>query len=172
MSDEAVTTEAPVTETPEVEAPTPETQVTDELPQWAREKLTKANNEAATYRVRAKDAEEKARQEITSEFEGKLSALSDEKSAIEAELSAARIDSMKLRAALAAGIPGESAVEFAELLKGDNEEDLAAHAEKVKGLMGAQRPKVSDRSQGLGGSNSAPSSADLFGSFIQNKMTK
>lgn len=173
MSDEATTPEVTTTDVSPVEneAPvTPETQVVDELPQWAREKLTKANDEAAKYRVRAKEAEEKARQEISSEFETKLSALSDEKSAITAELNAARHDAMRLRAALAAGIPGESAVEFAELLKGETEEELAAHAEKVKGLMGVQRPVVNDRSRGLGTQSGAP--ADTFGSFIMSHLSK
>lgn len=163
MSDEATTPEPPA-----VEAPTPETQAADELPQWAREKLTKANNEAATYRVRAKDAEDKARQELTSEFETKLNTLSDEKSAIAADLKAAQLETMRLLAALSAGIPGESAVEFAELLKGETQEDLTTHAEKVKGLMGSQKPKVMDRSQGLGGGTASP--ARDFDSFILNQI--
>lgn len=180
MSDEAVTPEVSVEETTTVaettvEAPaepqvTPETQVEDELPEWAREKLKKANDEAAKYRVRAKETEEKVRQEVTSEYETKLSALSDEKAAIEADLHAARLDYMRLRAALAAGIPGESAVEFAELLKGETEEEIAAHAEKVKSLMGMQRPVVHDRSRGLGTGSSSPASD--FGAFIMSHLTK
>ncbi|WP_190821970.1 hypothetical protein [Saccharopolyspora pogona] len=164
MSDEATTPETTTTEAPVTET------TADELPQWARDSLTKANDEAAKARIKAGKAEEKARLEITSEYETKLSTLSDEKSAITAELNAAHLDGMRLRAALSAGIPGESVVEFAELLKGETQEDLTAHAEKVKGLMGSQKPKVVDRSQGLGCGTASP--ADGFGLFINSRLSK
>lgn len=163
MSDEAVN------ETTQVEGTETASASPDALPEWARAQITKANNEAAKYRTKAKETEERVRFEVESEYEAQITALSDERAAIAADLNAARLDGMRLRAALAAGIPGESAVEFAELLKGETEEELAAHAEKVKGLMGTQRTaRVVDRSQGLGGGNSAP--ADNFGAFILNQI--
>ena len=56
MSDETVN------ETAQVEGTETATQNEDALPEWAREKLSKANNEAAKYRVQAKEALDRARQ--------------------------------------------------------------------------------------------------------------
>lgn len=143
---EAETTVETPSEAPEVK--TPETE--DELPQWAREKLTKANNEAAKYRVQAKEAAEKAKaaEDLTTQF----AELSDAKAALAAELESVRMGSVKLQAALSVGIPGESATEFAELLKGDTAEEIQAHAEKVKELFGVKKSdRAVDPTQGLGG---------------------
>ncbi|WP_158881980.1 hypothetical protein [Amycolatopsis anabasis] len=132
----------------------PEDTKPDELPEWAREQLTKANNEAAKYRVQAKEAAEKAKTEAAGEFGAKLEELSTSKAALAAELESARLGLVKLQAALSVGVPGESAAEFADLLKGTNEDEIKAHAEKVKELFGAS--KKSDRpvdpSQGAYGS--------------------
>ena len=168
MSDDVITPEVPVTElapAPEVEQPK-----NDDLPKWARDKLSKANDEAASYRLKAKEAREVAEQAVKTEFEAKLTALSDEKAAIEAELSNSQLKHLKLTAALSAGIPGESVAEFAELLQGTTAEEITAHAEKVKSLMGVQpaKPTVVDRSQGLGGAAQTPT--DGFRNFILNQL--
>lgn len=144
---EAETSAETPAETPEV-AVAPETE--DALPQWAREKLTKANNEAAKYRVQAKEAAEqvKAAEGLTAQ----IAELSDAKAALAAELESARVGNLKLQAALSVGIPGESATEFAELLKGETPEEIQTHAEKVKELFGVKKSdRAVDPTQGLGG---------------------
>ncbi|GGM64733.1 hypothetical protein GCM10012275_39170 [Longimycelium tulufanense] len=150
-----------------------ETETDNELPQWARDQITEANNEAARYRVRAREAADKARAEVRQEFEPQVSALEDEKAALAADLDAARLDLVKLKAALNAGIPGESAAEFAELLKGSTEEDITAHAETVKAMFSAagsvRPPRAVDPSQGLG-LDSTTSPHDAFGAFLLSKL--
>ena len=160
MSDDAATnaTEAPesgpemAAESSNEQDATDAPQSVEDLPQWARSQLTKARNEAAKYRVEAKNAADQARSETASEYQGKLSELSESNSALQAELDSARVDNMKIHAALAVGIPGESATEFADLLKGSTEKEIAEHAEKVKALFDtgkdAKPSRAVDPSQG------------------------
>lgn len=151
--------EEPTVDTPEVVTPKTE----DDLPQWARDKLTKANSEAAKYRVQAKELAEKAAN--SEELTTRITELSDEKAALAAELESARVGSMKLHAALSVGIPGESATEFADLLRGETAEDIQAHAEKVKELFGVKKSdRPVDPTQGMGGEipvDTAPGMARL-----------
>jgi len=51
--------ETPVVKTPVTETVTPAGENDDELPEWARTKLTKANSEAANYRTRLRETEAK-----------------------------------------------------------------------------------------------------------------
>ena len=168
MSDESAVTES--TGNAEVETPTPE----DVVPEWVRKKLTEANNEAAKYRTRAKEAAEKAQFEAEEQFGTQIKTLTDEKAALAAELEMARSSATKLRAALSVGIPGESASEFADLLKGDTEEEIVAHATKLRELFGTPEKSTTrfvDKSQGLG--NAAPAnSEDAFGAFLMSRLTK
>lgn len=149
-------------------APAPQSE--GELPHWARDRISEANNEAAKYRVKAREATDAAKQTAAQEFAGQLSALSDQKAATAAELDTTKQALLKLRVALAVGIPGESAADFAELLKGSTEEEIKAHAEKVKSLFSTTStpPPAVDSSQGLGG----PVSTDAFGSFLLSKLSR
>lgn len=161
MSDESVT-EA-------VDNTAPETN-DDTVPSWVRGQLTKANNEAAKYRQRAKDAEDTARAEADEKYGSRIKELSDEKARVDAELESARLDITKLKTALSVGIPGESASEFADLLKGSNEEEILAHAEKVKELFGSSgKPaRATDPTQGLDGGHVATQSAGaMLANFIR-----
>lgn len=178
MSDETAT-ETATTETAAVaDTGTPNTEVTeveadDSVPKWVRDKLTKANKEAEKYRHRANEAAEKAEFEAEEKYSSQIQSLTDEKSAVEVDLQNARLENTKIKAALAVGIPGESAAEFADLLKGETEDEVKAHAEKVKELFGNQQPSTQfvDKSQGLGGGNAA-GPADQFGSFIMNQLSR
>jgi hypothetical protein len=163
MSDEAVNETAQVEGT-ETESPS------DSLPEWAREKLTKANNEAAKYRTKAKEAAQQAQYEAEEKFSAQIAALTDERATAVAELENARLEVTKLKAALSVGIPGESASEFADLLKGSNEEEILAHAEKVKELFGASaKPaRATDPTQGLDGGHATDLSAGaMLANFIR-----
>jgi hypothetical protein len=149
------------------------------LPEWAQNEITKARNEAASYRVRAKETADKVRNEVTTQFSAQVTELSDKVADLSGQLQKSQLDSEKLSAAIAVGIPGESAVEFAALLQGSNAEEIAAHAQKVKGLFGTaaspqqQAPtRAVDPAQGLGNGSAAQSPGDLFGDFIQGKLTR
>ncbi|MDA3643787.1 hypothetical protein LZ318_11910 [Saccharopolyspora indica] len=164
MSDESVTetVDTPVAETTE-----------DSVPSWVRGQITKANNEAAKYRQRAKDAEDKAQFEAEEKFGSQIKELTDAQAALTAELNNANLAISKLRAALAVGIPGESAAEFAELLQGETDNEIREHAEKVKELMASsssKKPRFTDPSQGLGGNAVASDPASNFGAFILNNL--
>lgn len=164
MSDEAVneTTEETTTEVTNTE---------ETIPEWVREKLTKANNEAAKYRTKAKDAAQQAQFEAEEKFGPQIKALTDEKTALAVELENARLEHTKFKAALSVGIPGESASEFADLLKGSTEEEILAHAEKVKELFGASsKPaRATDPTQGLDGGNATAQSAGaMLANFIRS----
>ncbi|WP_367137907.1 hypothetical protein [Saccharothrix sp. HUAS TT1] len=144
-----------------------------ELPEWGRKAISEANAEAAKYRVKAQTAADEARAQAQAEFDAKYKTVADEKSAITTERDQAVTDLAKLKVALASGVPGETAVAFADLLKGSNEDELKAHAENLKnmfGVSGKSAPAV-DLSHGLsGGSSSDP--GDAFAALLQSKLTR
>lgn len=145
------------------------------LPQWARDAITTANDQAARNRIKAREAAETARAEVAAEFQERMSALAADKDDIALELGDARLDLSRLRIALGAGIPGESATEFAALLRGSNEDELRAHADKVKAMFGvisAQPDRPVDHSQGLGRDDVAVSPGDAFGAFIRSQLSR
>lgn len=161
MSDEAVNETAQTTEVT----------TEDAVPEWVREKLTKANNEAAKYRQRAKEASQQAQYEADEKYSAQIKELTDAKASTDAELENVRLEATKLKAALSVGIPGESASEFADLLKGSNEEEILSHAEKVKELFGASgKPaRATDPTQGLdGGSATDLSAGAMLANFIRS----
>lgn len=134
-------------------------------PQWARDAITKGNNEAAKYRtdLRAKtDEHTAALTEITT--------LRDQLAAATAEKDKAGIELLKLSVALAAGIPGEKAAGFAARLQGTTEDELKADAESLKGVFPTEvSPSATDPSQGRGASTPVtPESA--FGATLKGLM--
>lgn len=151
-----------------------ETSSMDELPQWARDQLTAARQEAAGYRVKARDAKAEARTAAHAEYADKLAALEQEKADLAAERNVAQRELLKLKTALEAGIPGEYAAEFAELLRGKNPKELAAHAEKLKGLFHTAAPAAmpaTDFSQGYGTTSTA-SPSDQFSAWVLGALKK
>lgn len=128
----------------------------DVLPDWAREKLTKANNEAAKYRTEKNEAVEKAKQEVTDSFTGKVEALEAQVAERENEIASSRNEKDRIKAAIEAGIANDKIFTFADLLKGETPEELRSHAEELKSLFTVQddNPKkktsATDPSQGTG----------------------
>lgn len=93
-----------------------------DLPEWAREKLTKANAEAANYRVRAREAEDKLKNAKTlEEVDAIVKEMTEDREKGERAL---LIENVALKHKLPA--------ELAELLKGETREDLEAHAKTLK----------------------------------------
>jgi hypothetical protein len=149
---------APVADPPKAE---PKTEA--ELPDWAREKLTKANGEAAKYRTEKNDAVNAAKAEAKAAYETQITELTDKGTSLTSELAKATSDLSKIKVALSVGIPGESAAEFADLLKGENDAELKAHAEKLKTLFGdSVKPgRAVDPTQGANGTGAVDVSPGL-----------
>lgn len=149
----------------------PEAQNNEQIPDWARKAISDANTEAASYRQKAKVAADEAKAEVTASFNDQIKSLSDEKSAITAERDTATGNYAKLVAALEAGVPGDTAVEFAALLQGSNAEEYKAHADKLKGMFGTgTRQKAVDPTAGFNG-KSELKPEDAFAALFQSKLT-
>jgi len=143
---EQTTTETPAAESTEAA----QESKTDDLPDWARKQLTKANNEAAKYRTRVTELNDKLKG--LEDSSGKVEDLSKQVTDTSAEADTAKLALLKLQIALSVeGVEAKNASDFAELLQGSTEEDLKAHAEKVKKLFGASRSPAVDPSLGRGG---------------------
>lgn len=151
------------------------TQNVDDLPVWARRAITEANTQAASYRAKAQTAADTARSEAKEEYDKQLRAMAEEKTSITGERDNAVTGLNKLKVAIAADVPGEQAVAFADLLKGNTEEELSAHAAQLKTMFGTPtgRPRATDKSQGMGDTTgSARTPAELFADLFQNNTKK
>lgn len=136
----------------------------DELsPEALRAELKRARDEAAKYRQRAREfgddeqykrakeavaAVEKAEQEKKTEVER----LSEEREKLMYQANTAEQQLTRLRIALGAGIDPSQVDEFASRLRGDDDDELRADAEKlVKFFAPAAPARRGDPSQGAGG---------------------
>jgi hypothetical protein len=143
----------------------------EDAPDWARKAITEANAEAAKYRNKAKTIADDIKAEVTASFNDQIKSLSDEKSAITAERDSANGNYDKLVAALHAGVPGDTAVEFAALLQGNNLDEFKAHAEKLKGMFGVTKQKAVDHTAGFSG-NTSPTGEDAFAAIFKANLTR
>lgn len=122
----------------------------NEAPAWARDAITKANSEAAGYRVKLNETTTQLNETLN-----KYTALEGEKSTLAQERDSKALELLKLQTAIGVGIPGESAAVFAARLQGTDEATLKADAEELKkifGTAGQAPPRVppTDPSQGAG----------------------
>lgn len=145
-------------------ADNPADQITtvEQLPQWAREAITSANNEAARHRHAKKDAVETARSEVKAEYETKLAEAAEKVTDLQDTVSARELELVKLRTAIDAGVPNEAISKFASLLQGTDEDEVKSHAEEVKELFKIKPPadKPVDYSQGQGRGTPPPLNGD------------
>lgn len=167
MSDDVTPTPTPdPAPAPKPAAPAPKN---DDLPDWARDQITKANQEAANNRVKLREVE-RERDSLAE----KVSTLSSEKSGLESTYSERQGDFDKLVTAVQTLFPDKPQVfSFAKTLQGSNEEELSAHAAELKemfGLSNAPSP-ATDRSQGHGGeANREPHSE--FAALLNSQLTR
>ena len=145
------------------------------------ERLTKAladaNAEAAKYRVEKKEAVEAAKQEVTESFNARIAELEAELSAKDSDAVTARNDAAKLRATIKAGIDADKALDFADLLKGETEDELVSHAETLKNLFATDNPGATkqapvDPSQGLTGKTVPPLNGDPILAAIERAVNR
>lgn len=120
------------------------------LPQWAREAITEANNQAAERRIKIRELTEK-----NTELTNQLAASKDDKAAVEKTVNDKDLELKRVLIALDAGVPGERVRSIAARLQGSNEDELKADAEKLVqdfGLnAGPAQIRATDPSQGRGG---------------------
>lgn len=145
------------------------------------ERLTKAvadaNAEAAKYRVEKKEAVEAAKQEVTESFNARIAEIEAELAAKDTDASEARADATKLRAAIKADIETSKVLDFADLLKGETEDELVSHAETLKTLFATDNPGASkqapvDPSQGRTGKNVPPLNGDPLLQAIERAVNR
>ena len=79
----------------------------------------------------------------------------------------------KLKAAIEAGIANDKVLDFADLLKGDNPEELKSHADKLKSLFTnneqkSEKQAATDPTQGQG--NSLPLNGDPLLNALKSKL--
>lgn len=155
-----------------------QTQATNEtqgdLPQWARDQITKANNEAAKYRTEKNDAVEAAKAELTESFQTKIQELEAQVAEKSGEEAVARTEVEKLKAAIDAGIKSDKIVSFADLLKGDSPDELRSHADQLKELFSTDdqqketKNSATDPTQGQG--STLPLNGDPLLKAVTDKL--
>lgn len=102
----------------------------NDLPEWGRKRLTRANNDAARYRTQLREVEER--------FKGAKTL--EEFQAAQAEWDAERIKMQREVVAGRHGLPAE----IGALLQGETEAELEAHATTLKALFPAKRTPSGD----------------------------
>lgn len=136
MPDEPITPEpAPAApEAPPVEPPAEQNQ--QDLPQWARDAITKANKEAANYRTQVAELKPRADQFAALEEASKSEAqrLSEAATNAQREAETARAEAVRYKAAATFGIPAD----HFDLLGSGTEEEITARAEKLQALLAIQ----------------------------------
>jgi hypothetical protein len=132
---EPTTPETPAPAAPEAPAGTPE-QNQNDLPQWARDAISKANREAANYRTQVAELKPQADQfrqlEEASKSEAQRLAEAAETAKRDAET--ARADAIRYKAAATYGIGSD----HFDLLGSGSEEEVTTRAQKIAALVAAQ----------------------------------
>ncbi|WP_280350351.1 hypothetical protein [Nocardia abscessus] len=143
-----------------VTAPVQTPENVDSLPEWARNKLTEANHEAAKYRVEKNNAVTAAKAEVAAEFETKLADEQAKYGILEQNYAKQAAQLLALEVAIDAKVPHDKTKDFAALLKGETEDELRSHAETLKGLFGKTdtKDRPVDPTQGTG--NTMPLNGD------------
>ncbi|AEV52086.1 hypothetical protein [Rhodococcus phage RGL3] len=153
--------------------PSTEAEKVEDLPQWAQTLISETRAEAAQHRTEKQSAVETAKAALADEHTAAIAALNVKVTETETERDGARLEVTKLKAALAVGIDGERAIGFAELLKGDNEDQIKSHADEVRKLFGDNKPAhvpATDPSQGSGNKTPLPLNGDPLLDAIKKKV--
>ena len=135
----------------------------DVIPEHFRQELSEARAEAAKYRTEKNDAVEKAKADLAAEYNEKIQEYEAQVAKIQEERGEALTYAERLKVTIQAGIDSDKALSFADLLKGETEEELLSHAEELKKLFVSEESpknvKVTDPSQGNTG-NPLPLNGD------------
>lgn len=107
----------------------------DELPEWARKSIEKANREAAGYRTKLREVEPLAQRARELEESQKTEAqrIAEAQQQAEQRATQAEREALRYRVAVAKGIPAD----LVDFLSGDTEEDVAAKADVLLSRLNA-----------------------------------
>lgn len=141
----------PVTPAVQETAP-PATGSESDLPQWARDAITRANSEAAAARVEKNNALSNAKTLIEAEYADRITEAATSYAELEVKFAEKTNRLAKLEAILAAEIPSDRAIQFAELVQGSTDEEISSSVQNIKDLFSKdpQHPPLIDHTQGKG----------------------
>lgn len=141
MSDDTATTETTTAPAQEVKAET-----------FSLEYVQGLRQEAAKYRTEKNEAVERAKAELTAEFEKKIAEKDSVVAELQAATSAREVELLKWKKILESGIPSEDVFTVAELVQGSDEESVSESVARVKSLIGKApvKDRPVDPSQGSG----------------------
>lgn len=140
-----------------------------DLPKWAQEQLTKARNDAASYRTRLRETET-ARDGLKTNLDAEVSA----KAALELEVKDLKSYNDKFGVALDAHDVDRKKIEtFADRLRGATTDELVTDAKSLLETFGVApsgtKGRAPDRSAGLG-NEKPPTPEDAWSSFVGDKL--
>lgn len=141
-----------------------------ELPQWAQDELSRARNDAASYRARLKDAKSEVETEVRKEYEGKLTEAQNKTTELQTKLTDSELLGLKLDAAIELGVPGESLKVFASRVQGGTPDEIKTDAEALFKAFNVSGPtRATDRSAGLG-NDQTTTPDDALGDFVSRSL--
>ncbi|AEJ91914.1 scaffolding protein [Mycobacterium phage PattyP] len=170
MTEPTDTPSTPEPAAPAAPAPAAPAPKSEDLPDWARDKLSKANTEAANYRVQLRTVETER-----DSLAEKLATLEAQAAQAATSASEKQHDFDRLVTAVQALTPDPTPLfTFANTLQGDSEEALKTHAESLKTLFGLKNGPVAavDRSQGLGTEAPSNDPAVAFTALMKSQLQK
>lgn len=140
-----------------------------ELPEWAQSELSRARNDAASYRTKLRETET-ARDNLQKSLDDE----SGKVKTLQTEVDDLKLNSAKFDVALEAfDIKGDQVKAFADRLRGSNPEELKADAKSVLDTFGIAPGKNTtrgqDRSAGLG-NDKPPTGEDAFSQAIAKQL--
>lgn len=139
-----------------------------ELPEWAQAELSRARNDAASYRTKLRETEA-ARDNLEKSF----SEESEKVKTLTTDLDDLKLNSAKFDVALDAyQVDGKQVKAFADRLRGASVEELNADAKSIMetfNVTPGSKPRAVDRSAGLG-NDKPPTAEDAFGQFVGDKL--
>lgn len=167
MSDEAIVESTETTEAQAAEASEATPNRVEDLPEFAQKMIAELRDEAKKYRLRSKEAAEKALSEAEAQHAEALSSLTAELESVAAERDSMRTELARLKAALNAGVPAEMADEFASRLKGETAED---YVEDAKRLLEIFQPNKPERKANPAQGQHLPLNGDPVLNMVKNKL--
>lgn len=142
------------------------------------DQVSKLRAEAAKYRVERNELQEKykALEAQLATKNSEYEKLTETVETLESESSQSKKAVLKLKAALAVGVPADKAEDFADLLNGDDEESLLAHANKLRALFNTPestntKAAATDPTQGKTGLTSDPYAGDPLLKAVMSKIS-
>jgi len=140
-----------------------------ELPEWAQNELSRARNDAASYRTKLRETET-ARDNLQKSFDEESGKVKN----LQTEVDDLKLNSAKLDVALEAfDVKGDQVKAFADRLRGNTPDELKADAKSVVDTFGIAPGKTTsratDRSAGLG-NDKPPTGESAFAEAVAKSL--